>query len=93
MGDKIDAVIASMGWDLDPQEWADMRRLCEAALAQRPAQAVPEEQSLDARLEAAGMLTVSQLMQGQHIDSFIKHAKTAKSHARRMRALLAGGEA
>lgn len=30
--DKIDEVIASMGWDLEPQEWANMRRLCEAAI-------------------------------------------------------------
>ncbi|SFQ46834.1 hypothetical protein SAMN05216229_12363 [Geopseudomonas sagittaria] len=43
MSDKIDAVIASMGWDLDPQEWADMRLLCEADLAQQPATAVREE--------------------------------------------------
>lgn len=36
MSDKIDDVIDSMGWDLDAQERADMRRLCEATIAQQP---------------------------------------------------------
>ena len=44
------------------------------ALAQQPAPALPDDQTLDARLEAAGMLTVAQLMRGQPIDAFVKHA-------------------
>lgn len=49
-----------------------MAKVYRAMLAAAPA--APDDKTLDARLKAAGMLTATELMQGQPIDAFVKHA-------------------